>query len=344
VAEKDMQKQPTTLNDIERFSRGIRLMFRTMRPRRDDLVAPEIHSTHEGDEYHVYYPHGKALRTVLVVYGISIEGENDGRLLKFARSCAQAGLKVIIPHLPGLMDLQVTSGDMRSLENILATLEKEETGKIGLIGFSTGGSYSLLLAANPILRDKVGPVVLFSPIYDVRDVAERLHAPVNPAPRTPKDWDAYYWAQYVIAFRNRKLLGLPKAVEEALHILLADFDRYELAVKRVFFDDHIAVLNLDRRTDLVNEGTTLDNLSARGKLGDVKSPVFILHDASDGLVPPVHSQKMHAELSKRGAGFRQELLVTPWLSHVVMQKTGSIQEVFVFISYVSELFRIAPDQ
>jgi pimeloyl-ACP methyl ester carboxylesterase len=313
-----------------------------MRPRRDELIAPEVHHTSAGDEYHVFYPRGKALRTVILIYGMAIQGEYDGRLLKFARSCTEAGLKVVIPHLPGLMEFCVAAGDMSRLENILITLGPTEKGRIGLIGFSTGGSYALLLAANTALRDKIAPVVLFSPIYDARDVAERLHAPVDPEPQTSKDWDEFYWGQFVIAFRNRKLLGIPKGVEKTLHTYMIDFVEFNLETKKTFYDRHIAPLQLTGRTDLLNEGQALDLLSARGKLSAVHSPVFILHDASDRVVPPNHSHRMYAELSQRGAGFQQEVLVTHWLSHVEMQKTGSITELFKIISFVSELFRNSP--
>lgn len=327
------------MSKSERISRSMRVMFRTMRPRRDDLILPEIQHTTAGDEYHIYYPRGKALRTVILIYGMTIEGAQDGRLIKFAGACANAGLKVVVPHLPGLMDFIVAPGDLQRLERIVDSLKPENGSPLALIGFSTGGSYALLLAANPALRDKIGPVVLFSPIYDARDVAERLHAPADPPPGTPKEWDQFIWAQFVIAHRNRTLLKLSEAEQEALQIFLADYDRFEIAVKHLFYDEHIAPHQLTIRKDLLHEGTDLDALSAHGHLAVVKSPVFILHDAADRVVPPEHSRHMHAELSQRGADFNQGVLITPWLSHVVMQKTGSLTELFQFISYISELFR-----
>lgn len=334
-----MNPSAAFLSNSERIARGIRVLFRTMRPRRDDLILPEIHQTAGGYEYHLYYPKGKAIRTVVLVYGMTIEGHQDGRLLKLARACANAGLKVVVPHLPGLMDFRVARGDLQRLVEIVGFLAEKESEKIGLIGFSTGGSYALLLAAHPALADKIGSVMLFSPIYDARAVAERLHAPVDPPPQTPKEWDQFYWAQSVIAFRNRKRLRLKKAVQEALQIFLADWERYELDVKRVFYEAQIAPQQLARRTDLLDEGPALDQLSARGQLKRVNSPVFILHDATDQVVSPEHSRKMVAELALRGPKFRQEVLVTPWLAHIVLQKTGSLSELAKIVAFTAELFR-----
>ena len=336
---KNMKVPAHSLSNSERISRGLRVMFRTMRPRHDDLILPEIHYTSQGDEYHVYYPAGKPLRTVVLIYGMTIEGAQDGRVLKFARACANAGLKVIVPHLPGLMDFTVTPGDMQRLEHILGSLNLESETKMALIGFSTGGGYALLLAANPQLADKIGPLILFSPIYDARDVFERIHAPADPPPHTPKEWDQYYWGQYVVAFRNRAQLGLSHSALSSLHIFLADYDRHTLETKRAFYEAYIAPHNLLELSGLLNEGPALDQLSARGHLAEVTSPVFILHDASDRVVPPDHSRHMHAELALRGAASGQDMLITPWLSHVVMQKTGSPAELLKIVSFVSELFR-----
>jgi len=62
----------TSESHIKRLSRGLRMMYHTMRPRIDNLTLPEILYTDAGDEYHIYYPRGKALRTVIVVYCMSI--------------------------------------------------------------------------------------------------------------------------------------------------------------------------------------------------------------------------------------------------------------------------------
>jgi acetyl esterase/lipase len=317
----------------------MQVMFRTMRPRRDELVLPEIQQTDRGYEYHVYYPRGKALRTVVLAYGMTIEGEADRRLLKFARACTEAGLKVIVPHLPGLMEYRFVRNDLQRLTEIVNHVARFETEKIGLIGFSTGGSYALLLAARPALRDKVGPIVLFSPIYEAREVSRRLHAAPDPAPQTAKAWDQFFWAQFVIAYRNRKKLGLSAAEQRALQILLADWEDYDETLKRNFYNTHVSPHGFFERDDLLDEGPTLDQLSARGQLAGVNSPVFILHDASDQVVSPDHARQMHAELAQRGPEFRQELLVTPWLAHVVLQNTGSLAELTKIVSFTAELFR-----
>ena len=57
------------------------------------------------------------------------------------------------------------------------------------------------------------------------------------------------------------------------------------------------------------------------------------------MVPPDQSRRMLAELAQRGPQYHQEALITPWLSHVVMQTNGSLTELFKIIRFLSELFQ-----
>jgi predicted esterase len=271
---------------------------------------------------------------------MSIDGHNDFRLVKFARACADAGLKVIIPELPGLMNFRFAPDDLHRLIDIANDVTQGHREELGLIGFSTGGSYSLLMAGRPELRDKIGPMVLFSPLYDARDVATRLQALPDPLPQSDKTWDQFYWMQFFIAYRNQKRLRIPDVVVGILKILLTDWEGHDLDVKRVFYDNFIRSLHLHERKKLLDEGAVLEQLSPRGQITCcVKSPVFIIHDATDMIVPPYHSQRIHDELSERGSNYRQEVLVTPWLAHVVLQNTGNLSELTRIVSFTAELFR-----
>ena len=323
----------------ERLSRSIRLLFRSMRPNYIELLLAEKHQTAEGYEYDVYHPRTKPIRTVLMIYGMTIGGAEDVRVIKFARACANAGLRVVVPHLPGLTKFLIEPGDMQRLESVAGHLIQENTGKLGLIGFSTGGSYSLLLAARTGLRDRIGPVVLFSPIYDAREVFSYLHSPQETAPITDHDLDGVIWGQFVIAYRNKDILGLTPGVQEALKTLLEDYESYDLKIKQTFYQNHVERHNLTGRSDIISEGSDLELLSARGQLASVIAPVYILHDAADRVVPPDQSRRMYAELARRGGAAHQEILVTPWLSHVVMQTSGSLTELFRIVSFLSELFQ-----
>src|SRR5512133_2726263 len=132
-----MNNSVISRSNSERLSRSVRMMFRAVRPRRDALVLPSIQQTSRGYEYHVYYPRGKALRTILLIYGMSIDGHNDFRLVKFARACADAGLKVVIPELPGLMNFRFAHEDLHRLIDVTNDVAKDRREELGLIGFST---------------------------------------------------------------------------------------------------------------------------------------------------------------------------------------------------------------
>ncbi len=332
-----MSVPPHTSRNSFPLLKGVQLLAQTVIPTYQDLMLPEQSKTLEGYDYNVYYPRGKAIHTILLIYGMTISGENDTRLLEFAFSCVRAGLKVVIPHLPGLSDYMIDAGDLARLHAVARDLTSGKPEKLGLVGFSTGGSYALLLAADPLLREQISPVLLFSPIYDVRDVFIRLHATLVPH-ASIKERDQLIWSQFVIAYRNRDLLKLSPYALRTIRIILTDFEAYDQDFKNLFFETQIKGLNLSRRDDLVNEGPVLDDLSAKGQLANVKSPVFILHDQTDRVVPPQHSALIHQELAARGNGFTQEILITSILEHVEVKKLNLPRDVLQMAGFLSQLF------
>ena len=50
-----------------------------------------------------------------------------------------------------------------------------------------------------------------------------------------------------------------------------------------------------------------------GSLHKITSRVLLIHDQTDGLVPPVHSERIYEELTKRGIPDGQRLLVTSYI-------------------------------
>ena len=327
------------MKNLEYFFRSIYLMYRTMNPTLTNDIVPEVLHTDDGYDYHVFSPIGKSIRTIMIIYGMTIGGPTDARLVKFAKACTEAGLKVIIPDLPGLNNFRIEIGDFQRVTSIGRKLGDTEKNKIGLIGFSTGGSYALLLAGQDEFLNWIGPIVLFSPIYEARLVADRLHAEQDPYHKSEKELDGLYWAKYVIAYRNPILFLQDDEIYKVLQKKLLDYDDLGLDTKREFYEILTNEFHLENKKDLFYEDDVFEKLSAKGNLLTVRSPVFIIHDVSDQIVLPEQSIRMFEELSKRGIGYQQKLLVTQWLSHVVMQKKGSIAELVKFITLLSEIFQ-----
>lgn len=320
------------------ISRGMHLLRGALHPDYADLLIPETYFTREGFEFQVYHPGGRALRTVVLVYGMTILGEEDGHITAFARACASAGLRVIVPVLPGLKRYVVDSEDVFRLKKILDTLLMDVDSKLGVVGLSTGGDYALLLASTPKYCEVFDPVILLSPIYNLREVFERVHALDAPNSQLKEDWDLYYWRQCILAYRNHLVLNISDESEQKLQQLLGDFELTPLSKKRHFFEQYIAPLNLLSRHDLLNEGTLLDQLSIGGRLHNTTSPIYIMHGSSDPVVSPDHSRRIYAELARRGLGFKQKLLVTPWFSHVELQTALNVKELLMILYILGKLF------
>lgn len=326
------------LKIYKQVTSGTQVLLGTLHPNHADVLIPEKCFTTEGFEYHIYHPSGRALRTVLLVYGMCILGEEDGHVTAFARSCANAGLRVVVPVLPGLKQFTVDGEDFFRLEKIVHVIMENEAETIGMVGLSTGGNYALLLASLQAFCQKINPVLLLSPIYDLQDVFHNMHSPNVPEKPFGSGWNIYCWQQFVIAYRNHLMLEISGNNHKRLEGILDDYELLSLKEKTSFFEKNIVPLKLPGRPYLLNEGTLLDTLSAAGNLKNIRSSIYIIHGSIDPLVSPEHSRKIYAELSLRGDGFKQELLVTPWFSHVDFKATMNVKELFTIVSFLGELF------
>lgn len=95
---------------------------------------------------------------VLLAVGVTPDGPADPRVRRLAGAFARAGRTVFVPQL-ALADRELTEVDVDRLVAALGALD-DGRGVIA-VGFSFGGSYSLIAAADPRAGDHVRAVASF---------------------------------------------------------------------------------------------------------------------------------------------------------------------------------------
>ena len=124
-------------------------------------VPAERRSTPQGYSYDFYEPSRSERGTVLMVYGFTLAGEKEPRLVRFTQGFSASGFRVAVPDLPGMKALTLERSDLDRIVNMIAHLHAEFAGPIGVIGFSAGGGIALAAAANSQVLGFVGPILLF---------------------------------------------------------------------------------------------------------------------------------------------------------------------------------------
>ena len=71
---------------------------------------------------------------------------------------------------------------------------------------------------------------------------------------------------------------------------------------------------------------------------NLSSRVLILHDSTDRLISPDHSQRILAELRRHGRPDASKLLITPLISHVSLGSVWRILDIFRVLRLVGGIF------
>jgi pimeloyl-ACP methyl ester carboxylesterase len=263
-------------------------------------------------------------RAVVAVHGVTVNGARDPRLVHFSRCLARARVVCYVPMLAGLSECRFDERDVDDLRAIVAEAALRHDGAAGLIGFSYGASYALLAAARPEAAGAVSSVVGFGAYHSLADLLEGYRRDARRPAANDRELDDRRYLRLVLARAFGDAGAAPRCAPAALLAQLARFCHEATEEEKRRFDEGPQLAGLDvgavLARALAERSSTIAALSPSegGALSRIRCPVSLIHDAGDRVVPPEHSQRIHAELERGAARGRHRLLVTGLLSHVTL--------------------------
>ena len=106
---------------------------------------------------------------MLLVLGVNNVGRNHPVVDRVADALARTGVAVLVPDsrvlLEGRLEVGEVDGVVRAFE-LLASRPEVDPQRVGIVGFSVGGSLALLAAADPRIADRVRFVNAFGAFGD----------------------------------------------------------------------------------------------------------------------------------------------------------------------------------
>ncbi len=106
---------------------------------------------------------------MLLVLGVNNVGRNHPVVARVADGLARTGVAVLVPDsrvlLEGRLEVGEVDGIVRAFEVLAARPEVDST-RVGIVGFSVGGSLALLAAGDPRIADQVRWVNAFGAFAD----------------------------------------------------------------------------------------------------------------------------------------------------------------------------------
>ena len=262
---------------------------------------------------------------VLLVLGVNNVGRNHPVVERVADGLARTGLAVLVPDsrtlLEGRLDVGEVDGVVRAYQ-LLASRPEVDAGRIGIAGFSVGGSLSLLAARDPRIAGDVRWVNAFGAFADARSylAAVAAHAYLDDGeqvPWSPSDMALEVYLQFMLdqvvdpddrerlddAVGGAVLAGERPAAGPGLH------DGLRTDPARTVLDLLTATSLGEARSAIAELPPAslafIDAISPIRHLDGLEADVFLMHETTDHHVPVVESRALGAALEERGGPLRE---------------------------------------
>jgi len=303
----------------------------------------------------LYLPAGVAHPPGMVlVHGIHHLGIDEPRLMNFARSAAGDGFAVLTPEVAALADYRVDGASIATIGESPAWLQQRlGAGPVTIVGVSFAGGLSLLAASDPQYAPHIRALLLMGAYDDLARVSRFLATSEAEFPdgrREPYKAHDYGAAVFVYSHLDQFFSAGDLAVaHDALRDwlwerpqdaqpLLAKLSADGRATMDLLLARKIESLRPKLLEAIQTDQSQLAALSLEGKLADLRVPVYLLHGATDDIIPSTESQWLEKEIPRMYLG---AALITPAFSHVDPDKRASWRDELHLVEFLAKVLRAA---
>ena len=273
------------------------------------VVQKVRYPTRDGEaEGDLYRPSGGGPYPGMVVcLGVVPFGVDHPQVPVMGKALARAGFAALLYWSPAMRDFRLDPEDVENIPLAYRWLIDQpyiDPARSGLLGTCVGGSFALMAAASPLIRDQVAFLSAYAPYSSLwtfaRDVAS--HTRSYGDGREPWQVDPLAHKVFVhsmTAFLKPKEAERFRSVFRAESVHLADRNLstdgqavYSLLTAR---DENEAGAALQRLPPVLQEQLT--TLSPISYLKNIRAPLIILlHDRGDQVIPVGESRRLCSAL------------------------------------------------
>jgi len=303
----------------------------------------------------LYVPRGVAHPPgMLLVHGIHHLGMDEPRLENFARAAASDGFAVLTPEVAALADYHVDGASIGTIGESAAWLQQRlGTGPVTVVGVSFAGGLSLLAACDPRYAPHIRALVLMG-AYDSLTRVVRFLA-TNQAEFPDGRMEAYTAHDYgaaVFVYSHLEQFfpasDLPVAHDalrdwlwehpEDAQALFPQLSPASRATMEILITRQIGQLRPKLLEAIQEDDAQLSAISPQGKLGALRAPVFVLHGATDDIIPSTESLWLERDIPKP---YLLDALITPAFSHVDPDKHAVWRDRLRLVNFLASVLRTA---
>jgi dienelactone hydrolase len=317
----------------------------------------DVPTRHGAIRARLYLPEGRSDKTWIVVPGVHTGGVDEPRLAGLTTRLAGAGITVLSLPLPDLREFRIVGRSTDQIEDAVVWATADPTltpdGTVGLVGVSFGGGLVMVAAGRPAIADRIDRVVSFGGHGNLPRVIDYLCTGRLPDGTVQPAHD------YGVAILL--LAALPHLVPAEQVAPLDGAVRAFLNASIVDDHDSEAAVPLFARARLLSEAlqepaaSIMRDVNARDatRLGPMllpfaevvggdpalsaerspipRAPVFLIHGATDNVIPQSETVSLAAFLRAQGHTHVTSLL-SPAISHADPSTQLSVRDVWQLIN------------
>ena len=246
---------------------------------------------------------------VVVIPGVG-DNRADSQLVNFSQGLARAGLVVMDMTTPTLLNYDLSYQDSDAVAQAfkaLASWPGVGARRVGIIGFSAGDALAAFAAADPRIRNQVAFILCFGGYFNTTTLLRAFGRRALDVNGQAQPWHPQYVPIEVLANTIAPLLpsdeasrlvnalapsGVPLTPEE-----LAQFSPDTVAVYHLLNGDQPGQTDANIAALSAPIHALLDQLSPGRVIGQIRAPIYLLHDRSDEYVPFTESLAFDAALN-----------------------------------------------
>jgi len=249
----------------------------------------------------LYLPQGRPDAPAMVVFhGVHHLGIDEPRLMGFARAMASCGIRVLTPELPGIKDYHVSQDSVRVIGESAKWFAARTGGPVGVMGLSFSGGLALVAAADPLYhadfkfvfavgsQDSMGRVAAYyetgrdkRPDGSVEMLPAHEYGPLVLEYEHLEDFVPAQDLGPVRAVLRAHLYEDEKAEAEA-SLGLNERQKQETLE---LMDTNLPATRAKIEAMIAKHKDEMPELSPRGRLKGLHTPVYLLHGEADNIIP-----------------------------------------------------------
>jgi pimeloyl-ACP methyl ester carboxylesterase len=303
----------------------------------------------------LYVPRGIAHPPGMVlVHGMHHLGMDEPRLENFARAAATSGFSVLTPQLAALADYHVDGASIGTIGESAAWLQQRlGTGPVTVVGVSFAGSLSLLAACDPRYGPHIRALVLMGAYDNLTRVARFLATSQAELPDGSVElYIAHDYGAAVFVYSHLEQFfpvnELPVA-HDALRawlweqptdaqVLFPRLSPASRATMEILMARQINRLRPELLDAIQADDSQLNAISPQGKLASLHTPVFLLHGATDDIIPSTETLWLEQDVPRADL---RAALITPAFSHVDPDKHAVWKDQLRLVTFLAGVLRAA---